>query len=237
MVKVMKCKVGSAARKLVLLKLADNANDNAECWPSYKHIADHCEINRRSVMRHINQLALDGFLTKQYRKGIKGNTSNKYRITIPSDNLSPLPIQVVTPCHQPSDTVSPTLVTQCHPEPVTLEPVIEPIYSFENFWLLYDKKNDVEACRKKFNKLKASDLEMIFATLPSYIQSTPDKKYRKNPSSYINKKAWKDEIITTNQPNSNSQKLSVIESTNQATDDWANRQRHINSSTVLEGNG
>jgi hypothetical protein len=40
MVKAMKTKVGNPLRKLVLVKLADNASDQGECWPSYQHIAD-----------------------------------------------------------------------------------------------------------------------------------------------------------------------------------------------------
>jgi hypothetical protein len=55
MVQAMKIKVGNPLRKLVLLKLADNASD-LECWPSYQHIADQCEISKRSVMNHIEAL-------------------------------------------------------------------------------------------------------------------------------------------------------------------------------------
>ena len=54
MVKAMKAKVGNPLRKLVLIKLADNANDQGECWPSYQNIAEQCEITRRSVMNHVN---------------------------------------------------------------------------------------------------------------------------------------------------------------------------------------
>ncbi|MCL7679870.1 helix-turn-helix domain-containing protein, partial [Klebsiella pneumoniae] len=39
MAKAMAIKTGNPIRKLVLIKLADNANDFGECWPSYKHIA------------------------------------------------------------------------------------------------------------------------------------------------------------------------------------------------------
>ncbi|MBB8357922.1 hypothetical protein HEO40_023845, partial [Escherichia coli] len=38
MVKAMKIRVGNPLRKLVLIKLADNASDQGECWPSYQHI-------------------------------------------------------------------------------------------------------------------------------------------------------------------------------------------------------
>lgn len=78
MVKAMKTKVGNPLRKLVLLKLADNANDQGECWPSYQYIADQCEIGKRTVIGHIDSLIQAGYLTKTSRKGPKGNSSNVY---------------------------------------------------------------------------------------------------------------------------------------------------------------
>nr|WP_063454794.1 helix-turn-helix domain-containing protein [Wohlfahrtiimonas chitiniclastica] len=56
MVKAMQIKVGNPLRKLVLLKLADNASDTGECWPSHQNIADQCEISKRSVINHIDAL-------------------------------------------------------------------------------------------------------------------------------------------------------------------------------------
>ncbi len=81
MVKAMKTKVGNPLRKLVLIKLADNANDNGECWPSYQHIADQCEISTRSVMRHVDALCEAGLLCKEHRPGPKGNSSNMYTLS------------------------------------------------------------------------------------------------------------------------------------------------------------
>jgi len=78
MVKAMKTKVGNPLRKLVLLKLADNASDHGECWPSYQYIADQCEISKRAVQLHIKALEKTGVLTKTIRKGLKGNSSNVY---------------------------------------------------------------------------------------------------------------------------------------------------------------
>ena len=60
MVAAMKLRVGNPLRKLVLIKLADNASDMGECWPSYQHIADQCEISKRSVMNHIAVLCESG---------------------------------------------------------------------------------------------------------------------------------------------------------------------------------
>ena len=65
---------------------------------------------------------------------------------------------------------------------------------FESFWNLYNKKLGIKTANAKFHLLDESDVDLIFKTLPKYIQSTPDLKYRKNPSSYLNQKTWKDEI-------------------------------------------
>ena len=111
MVKAMKAEVGNPLRKLVLIKLADNANDKGECWPSYQHIADQCEISRRSVMRHIDALIADGFVSKRSRKTPDGATTNVYALRfevaeaedLRGDRESP---PGVTESHQGGDTVS-----------------------------------------------------------------------------------------------------------------------------------
>lgn len=82
MVKAMQLKVGNPLRKLVLLKLADNANDQGECWPSYQHIADQCEISRSSVKNHIRELEKSGFVTRVFRKNGALNQSNIFRLNL-----------------------------------------------------------------------------------------------------------------------------------------------------------
>ena len=104
MVAAMKLRVGNPLRKLVLIKLADNASDMGECWPSYQHIADQCEISKRSVMNHIAVLCESGLLRKEIRKGgPKGNSSNVYFLTL-DGGAAP----------------APGLVQELHPEPVTI---------------------------------------------------------------------------------------------------------------------
>ena len=78
MVQAMNCEVGNPARKLVLLKLADNANDDGICFPSYQYIADKCEMTRRSAISHIDDLIKMGFVTKKARKNKDGSSANLY---------------------------------------------------------------------------------------------------------------------------------------------------------------
>lgn len=78
----MDVKVGNPLRKLVLLKLCDNANDQGECWPSFQHIADQCEISKRSAINHVQALQDEGFLMvkPRFREGEK--ISNLYFIDL-----------------------------------------------------------------------------------------------------------------------------------------------------------
>ena len=91
MVKAMGLKVGSSTRKLVLLKLADNANDKGECWPSYQHIADHAEMGHSTVKTHIKALEKAGFLIIESRND--GKSSNKYILTLDAGTEQPRQIQ------------------------------------------------------------------------------------------------------------------------------------------------
>ena len=90
MVKAMKLKVGNPLRKLVLIKLADNANDKGECFPSVAYIAEQCEISERSVQNHIKQLEVDGLLKIESRKSENGlNKSNIYYLNFSGANPAP----------------------------------------------------------------------------------------------------------------------------------------------------
>lgn len=71
------------------------------------------------------------------------------------------------------------------------------VVTFEDFWKLYSKSVGKEKCEKIWLKLKEPEKALIMETLPKYIQSTPDKQYRKNPQTYLNGKCWNDEIVET----------------------------------------
>ncbi|EDF5290452.1 winged helix-turn-helix transcriptional regulator [Salmonella enterica] len=89
MAKAMSIKVGNPLRKLVLIKLADNANDEGECWPSYQHIADQCEVSRSTVKSHIRALEDMGLLKREFRRKGELNQSNVFYLTL--DNVQQTP--------------------------------------------------------------------------------------------------------------------------------------------------
>jgi len=51
-------------------------------------------------------------------------------------------------------------------------------------------------CERKWKGLTNAEREACITAVPVYIQSTPDKKFRKNPATYLNNKSWTNEIIT-----------------------------------------
>jgi hypothetical protein len=69
---------------------------------------------------------------------------------------------------------------------------------FEDFWNLYDKKVDRIKCEKKWAKLNNKDKDAIMEHLPEYISATPDKKFRRDPATYLNNRTWDNEIIKNN---------------------------------------
>lgn len=153
MVQAMNIRVGHPIRKLVLLKLADNANDKGECWPSYQHIADHCECSKSAVRSHIDALIKLGLLLKINRIGInngKGNTSNIYSLKLDTpvapestggeakNNNPPMPPQSIAPV-SPQGTGMPHSDSPMPPQDTppmsphgtrishSFEPVMEPV--------------------------------------------------------------------------------------------------------------
>lgn len=52
------------AVKLVALVLADHANDDGLCWPSYARIAERTGVDKRTVQRHVKTLMKMNVLTK-----------------------------------------------------------------------------------------------------------------------------------------------------------------------------
>ncbi|MDX7499940.1 helix-turn-helix domain-containing protein [Raoultella terrigena] len=112
MAKAMGVKVGNSLRKLVLIKLADNANDKGECWPSYQHIADQCECSKSAVRNHIDALEDMGLIKRENRVGVnngKGNTSNVYYLNL---DVTPMPPKSTGVCNEiappmPSDGTPP----------------------------------------------------------------------------------------------------------------------------------
>lgn len=99
-------------QKLILLKIADNANDEGICWPSLSTIADDCGCSSRTVSRaisHFNDIKLlshdrrfnKSNVYKFNKDTMSSLNSNEDTMSIGEDTVSSL---MRTPCLVNEDT-------------------------------------------------------------------------------------------------------------------------------------
>jgi len=68
--------------KLILLALAENSTSEGVCQPSIETISAWCGASRTAVIRNINQLVEDKFLTKTIRRIGTTNATNIYTLQL-----------------------------------------------------------------------------------------------------------------------------------------------------------
>jgi hypothetical protein len=71
-------------------------------------------------------------------------------------------------------------------------------FGFETVWEIYGRKGNKKTSQKKWANLKNHCREAALSHIPLYVESTPDKQYRKNFETYLNQECWNDEIINRN---------------------------------------
>ena len=98
--------------KLVLLALADHADDQGVCWPGIRGVANKCNLSHRSVQRHVQDMVARGMVRVEERFRADGSrSSNLYRLSVGGGMESPGGVRptvgVVTESHLPVTSASP----------------------------------------------------------------------------------------------------------------------------------
>ena len=68
-------------------------------------------------------------------------------------------------------------------------------FKFEEWWLMYDYKISKDKAKKSWDKLNEQEKDLALHMVLQYVNSTPEKTYRKHPTTYLNNKSFNDEII------------------------------------------
>src|SRR5690606_32930135 len=75
------------ATKLVLIALANYADERNTCYPSQAKLASICSLGRRSIITHLQRLRDEGFITWHRTRGSDGRaTTNTYELIIDRKN-------------------------------------------------------------------------------------------------------------------------------------------------------
>lgn len=167
---------------------------SVNCWPSLD------EIGKRAGIRGIHKISVTiksleerGWVTKT-RRGLQ--KTNVYSCLYPEQESLDLPNSGKSDLPELGNTDLPKTGKSYIEKNNRKEQLKEqPSASFSSFWQLYDKKVSQKKCFEKWNKIDPALHQQIFTHVKSYVKSTPDKKYRKNPLTYLNGENWTDEIV------------------------------------------
>lgn len=75
------------------------------------------------------------------------------------------------------------------------KPASPDVIAFDKFWESYDKAVARRKAEALWARLSKRDRAAALAYIPAYKAAQPDKRYRKNPDTFLRNRSWEDEII------------------------------------------
>lgn len=172
----------------VFLVEIDSLDNQSGCYATNKYFAEFFDLSEVRVSEVISSLVNKGFVISVINK----EQGNKRKLkTLLKKSLRPSQRKVEDPLKDSFMSLNNN----------TINNTINNTLTFDEFWDLYDKKvGKKEKLKTKYEKLTLHDKQLIKLHVPKYKQATPEKKYRKNPETYLNNESWHDEILTSVKP-------------------------------------
>jgi len=186
--------------RYVLLAIADNANDDGVAWPSIPRLVRKCVLSKSTVLRTIQELEKEGWLTVERHEG----KANSYQVNTRH------------PCH--ADTgVTETPVSQRHRTGVTLtpDPCQADTRTIKNHkessnTIIFDVSPDFEELNRIWPQPRGDrsvnsqtvfvhccqkvDSALILKAARAYLGSVHDPKYCLGLVKWLEQEHWKDQI-------------------------------------------
>lgn len=192
-------RLGSPARKAVMMYCANRANDDGSgIWSSKSTIADACELARRTVIQAMQEFVAEGLLRPSGRRGCANGHTVEYDINLDAIRDLPgvkdqcasrtsAPTAPVQEPHPTSAASAPVLVQPVHPTSAASAPNtslngprIHPGNTqsasaleaeFERVWPHYPRKVGKGEARKAWSKArKATSFDAIAQPLKEFIR-------------------------------------------------------------------
>lgn len=194
---------------------------------------DEIRIKKDSIRRYSKDFEELGFLEMKFEK-FAGRPCTHYRLKFDKflDHLvafcdsrvsqsatvdgSKLPLSTVANCHRLYTDINTDIKTDKKDIVQTgifgqdqLEEM--EIYTFDEFWEDYGKKQRKEKAEKEWKKLKPKEIQEIKSHIQRYVKSTPNLQYRLLPYRYLKEKAFKDEIYEQRKSGNSKNTESVLQ--------------------------
>ncbi|WP_181708722.1 helix-turn-helix domain-containing protein [Chthonobacter rhizosphaerae] len=177
-------------QKLVLLALADCADDMGRCWPSQKKLAEKTSFVLRTVQSHLEWLTEQGFLQRKHRSNRSGyRTSDEYQINLRANSACrDEGLRANSACDQVQN-------LHVYIDETSIETSVLCIdKEFEELWKSFPLKKGRKEADAAYRKArKRTPFDQIKTGLQAYIVSKPDWQQWKMLSSWLNAERWTDE--------------------------------------------
>jgi len=166
----------SSISKLVLLMICNYANEKGEAYPSQEHLAKLCQCSKRSVVRHIQELEKQNFIS------IRKEKNGAYGFNVYKLNMG-----LVPNIHLASDRVA----HNTQDKHITSK--------FDKFWEKVPRKIARKKCEKIYNNLvksnEVSEDELING-MANYAESVKDteQSFICHATTWLNQGRWEDKI-------------------------------------------
>ena len=191
--KALKINGLSPTKKLVLVILANYADEKGTCYPSYKHIAKMIGLGTtKTIQNAIKEFETLGYLKIEHRKLENGGfTSNRYHLTL---NNNPMVIDNPTPVVSENTTQGSPKTNN------TKEDTKEYIHEFELFWKHYPRKVGKYQASVSFGKYDEKHYsKIIYATkIFAKENQTTEERFIPHATTFLNQQRYLDYL---NKPN------------------------------------
>lgn len=195
----------SPSEKLLLLALANYADERMQCWPSQRRLAEDTCLTDRTVRALLTELEDRGFLSRERRERDDGSRATD-RITLHFHGIVPASSdaqisggaeiisggvrkQLPGGAEMVSGltTFEPSIETPTEPQRAAEPP------GFAEWWEAYPRKTAKGAARSAYRSaLKKAKPEVLLASLAA-ARFSQEAKFIPHPATWLNQERWLDE--------------------------------------------
>tara|TARA_R110000803_G_scaffold210442_1_gene282275 strand:+ start:900 stop:1637 length:738 start_codon:yes stop_codon:yes gene_type:complete len=203
----VKQQTGNTTRNLILVYLADFMGKDG-CFPSHNTLAKRCSCKRNAIIRHLNTLEEDGWISVERRasKGMK--ESNLYSLNLAKSDVSLEDKGSILGIQPMYSTDTGGSISEIHKTPIIKHPIKHPIKPtpsvitpFDEFYAAYPKKAGRAKAKSAWDKLKPQDalIDRIIRDVHERVtvghwDVDKGKQYIPHPSTYLNGYRWEDAV-------------------------------------------
>lgn len=181
------------------------ADQNGQCFPSRRTLANRCKVSESTLDRVMKELIHCGAVSVDHRTSGEGDfASNLYMLHTArgvASSVKPPGVIGEGTGGVTSDELTRAIVNESHePEHMVTVPVTEktaPV-DFERFWGQYPRKVGKEKALKVWGRLSRGDRNDALWALPRHValweQKQVAREFIPHPTSWLNGRRWQDDI-------------------------------------------